>query len=1420
MVPLLLLGPAGLAATATVTIDGSQTYQVIEGFGINANHRSWNNNELRPVLDALMDQGGMTLFRVIFDKADWEATNDNSDSNVMNWTYYNQVYSTLDFQKMWDMSAYLNQKGISNGLSFNFQGVGPSWMGGNTLTSGSEAEWAEMIASLLIYARSTQHLQFALVGPGNENDNNPPQGISMTSAQYVTALRTLARLLDTNGVSDLRFVGPDLAYTSTTWMSAMMNDSVVMAKLAHFGLHSYQDNGGGSAGIYSFLRQSAYPDRTFWMTEFNVWCSSCEAAQGGDNSWDYARGSARYLLYHLANGASAGLVWEGYDSQYNYYSPGQWSYWGLLGVDNINATPKTYTPRKTFYTLAQIAKFVRPGARRILVSGSTSPFQVLAFYHSGSGQVTLPGINPNTSSRTLSGVLTNLPSVTSLELYYTSSTTNLRHSATFPVTRGSFTATVPANCVFTLVGSSSTAGSVSVLITNPPDGAFYTAPATIPIQASASTTTGSISRVVFFCGTTNLGGDVTSPYSITWSNVPPGAYALSASATNSLGSYGVSPAVHVIVAGPVAQVRVSPTNATAVPYATQQFTATAADALGTVLVPPPSFSWSVSGGGTIDSNGLFTAGGSVGGPFTIAAGTSGVTGTAGVFISTNLNLAPAGVGYTWYSMAGSTGNSPQAIAPGINDGDLLTDVPCVPGGAEDLYQVYEAAGVIWSAPQTINRVIYLNGSYAPNSNGVFAAEFGLQFSPDGSTWTNADPAWTFAPTYVYSSPASGDTTFTFTGGVATVRGVRCVGRVHTVNSSANSWVAFATELQAFAAPAQPVKPQITLGPTNQTTLAGAAVNFNVAASGSPFLNYQWRFNGTNLDSALAETLSLTNVQPEQAGGYSVVVSNVAGSATSTVATLTVLVPPAVTLQPTNQTALVGATVTFSVAASGTPPLSYQWRFNGANLDSALAGTLSLTNVQPEQAGGYSVVVTNVAGSATSTVATLTLLGPPAVTLQPTNQTALVGATVTFSVAASGTPPLSYQWQFNGTNLDSALAGTLSLTNVQPEQAGGYSVVVSNVEGSTTSVVATLTVLVPPAVTLQPTNQTALVGATVTFSVAASGTLPLSYQWRFNGTNLDSATAETLSLTDVQPEQAGGYSVVVTNVAGSATSAVATLTVLVPPAVTLQPTNQTALVGATVTFSVAASGTPPLSYQWQFNGTNLDSALAETLSLTNVQPAQAGGYSVVVTNVAGSATSVVAALTVLVPPALTLQPTNQTVLLGATVIFSVAASGTPPLSYQWQFSGTNLDSALAEALSLTNVQPEQAGGYSVVVTNVAGSATSTVATLTVLGPPAVTLQPTNQTALVGATVTFSVAASGSPPLSYQWQFQRHQPGQRPGRDAQPDQCAARAGGRLHGANKQRRRDNEQRRRHTDRVPLPAAAGGPNDHQWSFCLHSQR
>src|ERR1019366_317546 len=134
----------------------------------------------------------------------------------------------------------------------------------------------------------------------------------------------------------------------------------------------------------------------------------------------------------------------------------------------------------------------------------------------------------------------------------------------------------------------------------------------------------------------------------------------------------------------------------------------------------------------------------------------------------------------------------------------------------------------------------------------------------------------------------------------------------------------------------------------------------------------------------------------------------------------------------------------------------------------------------------------------------------------------------------------------------------------------------------------------PLITAQPQSRINSVGTTATFSVTATGTESLSYQWRrdsvnlSDGSNVVGATTPTLTLANVQPADAANYQVVVANASGSVTSAVATLTVIVPPAITGQPQSRTNIAGTTAAFSVTATGTAPLSYQWLKNGVSLAS----------------------------------------------------------------------------------------------------------------------------------------------------------------------------------------------------------------------------------------
>lgn len=172
--------------------------------------------------------------------------------------------------------------------------------------------------------------------------------------------------------------------------------------------------------------------------------------------------------------------------------------------------------------------------------------------------------------------------------------------------------------------------------------------------------------------------------------------------------------------------------------------------------------------------------------------------------------------------------------------------------------------------------------------------------------------------------------------------------------------------------------------------------------------------------------------------------------------------PAITGQPASQTNNAGTTVSFTVTANGSDPMSYFWRKDGVNLGDggkitgATTASLTVSNVLRPDAGGYSVGVSNAFGSTTSLVATLTVLDPFIVT-QPADASATAGQPATFSVVAGGTPPLNYQWLRGGVLLGGATTSAFTLTNVQGTDAGDYRVEVSNALGSVTSVVAVLTV---------------------------------------------------------------------------------------------------------------------------------------------------------------------------------------------------------------------------------------------------------------------------------------------------------------------------------------------------------------------------
>jgi hypothetical protein len=205
---------------------------------------------------------------------------------------------------------------------------------------------------------------------------------------------------------------------------------------------------------------------------------------------------------------------------------------------------------------------------------------------------------------------------------------------------------------------------------------------------------------------------------------------------------------------------------------------------------------------------------------------------------------------------------------------------------------------------------------------------------------------------------------------------------------------------------------------------------------------------------------------------------------------------------------------------------------------------------------------------------------------------------------------------------------------------------------------------------------------------------------------------TLTLTNLTSADSGTYTVTINNAVSQA-SASAVLTVFTPPIITNQPADLTTNAGGSATFSCGLSGTPPFSFKWLYQK-SVVAGFNPSLVLTNLKPTAAGGYSCIVTNIAGSATSRVAMLTINLPPQITSQPGSRTISSNATAILNVSASGSPPPDYQWRFNGSTVGPD-ASSLNVSNFSTASQGVYSVVVTNAAGAVTSAPALLLLDSP---------------------------------------------------------------------------------------------------------
>jgi subtilisin-like proprotein convertase family protein len=606
---------------------------------------------------------------------------------------------------------------------------------------------------------------------------------------------------------------------------------------------------------------------------------------------------------------------------------------------------------------------------------------------------------------------------------------------------------------------------------------------------------------------------------------------------------------------------------------------------------------------------------------------------------------------------------------------------------------------------------YPNVSFQWRRNGALVADGPNGASPGGgfvtgATGTLASPTASSTVTLTISSVAVADAgayTCDFTSPCGTARSEKCTVTVNAIT------------------------PSITSQPSSISRCAGTSASFTVGASGTSS-TFQWRKAGDG-DAAV------------DAGPYDCVVSTPCGSVTSSTATLTVNVGPSITLQPSSRSACAGTSTTFTIVATGVPAPTFQWRKGGAPIVGATASTFTIASVAAADASSYDCVVTDGCASVVSSAATLAVNVVPSITSQPFAAAACLGSSAFFRVTSTG-DSRTFQWRLDGVPIPGATASRYDIASMTAADAGSYDCIISNECGSVTSASATLTLRPVPGITTQPTSRSACVNASTTFSIAVSSSSQV--QWRKDGVPIDGATSRNFTINPVIAASAGSYDCVVSTACSSITSAAASLTVNVLPSITVQPTPRTLCVGASTTFTVAATGTPELTFQWRRGVVSIPGATSASLTIASVAQSDAGSYTCVVTNSCGSVTSSSAPLTVNAPPVITLAPVSRTVCAGTLVEMRTSASSTLATTFQWRKGGVPIPGATSSTYVIALAAESDAGTYTCVATNECGSTVSGSATLRVNPVPgndgisdAFTLAP--GVALQGDTTCASIDA---------------------------------------------------------------------------------
>lgn len=581
-----------------------------------------------------------------------------------------------------------------------------------------------------------------------------------------------------------------------------------------------------------------------------------------------------------------------------------------------------------------------------------------------------------------------------------------------------------------------------------------------------------------------------------------------------------------------------------------------------------------------------------------------------------------------------------------------------------------------------------------NLNYTFSTPISLAFSPDGHCLAVANQGTN--QVVMVTNPTSSNPIFStlssdisYPEAVAFSPDGTCLA---VANGTTNTVAIFST------------LPSITISPTNPAACLGGVIQITATATpATDSFTYSW--TGPNGFTATTSTITITNVQSSDAGTYTVTITDTTTgciASVSTVLNVSSTQAPTFSVLPQNTSVCQRGTAQFSAtASSGSDTITYSW--SGPNGFSGTGSQIFITNAQAVNAGTYTVTVTDTTtGCINNAFASLIVNTPPTIAFSPPAPATCVGDTLQFSAIPTGASPFTYSW--TGPNFTSTLQ-TVTIANAQPSNSGTYSVTVTDVNGCSATNSVNVVINNNPLFTVPPTDTFVCIGGTAMFTaIATSGIDTITYSW--SGPDGFIATGSPITITDAQLINAGMYTVTATDTTTDcSSSASATLTVN-----TLQVNSQTGCIGSTVSFTAQSTGEVPIQYVW--TGPAGFSATGKTITLSDVQSANAGTYTVTAFYSSGCSLTASATLTLSPRPQVIVTASRTTLFKGQSAILTaIPSNGTPPYTLNWS-DGLVQENVIGATTRI--VQPTSTTSYSLIITDSLGCLydPGVVATITV------------------------------------------------------------------------------------------------------------